>query len=279
MNKMKIIQFNLFAKLYNFLLIGLLFFIIIKFIPVLLCNTDSLNRNKEIKKIKKYVRNRTPFVIKNGAKLMNAYNKWDDEYLKKIIGSDKFYVEKSYSNIFSPDDPNSKAGYVKMTFNDFLKKYVRNKMDQTEKSHLNYYLAEIEVPDKLIRDVSNPFFEVFKKNPLEKNLFLGIGGNITRTHYDSYDNFYFLLEGTKDITLISPKYDDKLYIPKDKKGEYENYLEMDIENIDYKKYPKMKRVLIKKIKLQKGDMLFIPNGWWHHVKSGESRNLAVSLWY
>ena len=41
----------------------------------------------------------------------------------------------------------------------------------------------------------------------------------------------------------------------------------------------MKRVLIKKIKLQKGDMLFIPNGWWHHVKSGESRNLAVSLWY
>tara|TARA_A100001015_G_C15031110_1_gene733281 strand:+ start:2694 stop:3515 length:822 start_codon:yes stop_codon:yes gene_type:complete len=273
MNKIKSIQFNLFTNLYNFLLIGLLFFII-KFIY-----KNSLNRNKEIKKIKKYVRNGTPFVIKNGAKLMNAYNRWDDKYLKKNIGKDKFDVEKSYSNIFSPSDPFSKAGYEKMTFNDFSVKYLKNNMNETNKKHLNYYLAEIEVPDKLSKDVKNPFFEVFKRNPLEKHLFLGIGGNITRTHYDSYDNFYFLLDGTKEITLISPKYDNNLYIPKNKKGKEENYIKVDIENIDYNKYPLMKNVQLKKIKLQKGDMLFIPDGWWHHVKSGVSRNLAVSLWY
>ena len=41
----------------------------------------------------------------------------------------------------------------------------------------------------------------------------------------------------------------------------------------------MKNVPIKKVKLQKGDMLYIPTGWWHRVKSGLSRNFAVSLWY
>jgi hypothetical protein len=230
-------------------------------------------------KINKLVKNQTPFVIKNGAKLLKAYNKWSDSYLRNIIGEDKFYVEKSYSNIFSPDDPNSKAGRVKMTFNKFSKKYIHNNFEKSKKKHLNYYFAEVSVPDKLLKDVKNPFYEVFKNKPKELNMFLGVGGNVTRTHHDSYDNFYFLIDGSKEFSLISPEYNDKLYIPKQNDGDDSNYLNIDIENIDYKKYPLMKEVPIIKVKLEKGDVLYIPDDWWHHVKSGLARNLAISFWY
>ena len=236
--------------------------------------------NDMIRNIKHSVKIKKPFIIKGGANLLPAFKKWNDDYLRKMIGNKIFDVEKSYSNIFSPDDPNSKAGRVKMTFNKFADKYVNNNFNESNKKHLNYYFAEVEVPQNLRDDLKNPFFKKFsKKYAKEVNMFLGVGGNVTRTHYDSYDNFYFLLDGTKQISLISPKYNKKLYIPLEKDGDTSNYLNVNIDDIDYKKYPLMKEVKIKKYNLEKGDLLYIPYNWWHHVKSGLSRNLAVSFWY
>ena len=54
---------------------------------------------------------------------MIAYHKWNDEYLREKIGHKYYRIEKSYSNIFSPDDPNSKAKNVEMTFDEFSQKY------------------------------------------------------------------------------------------------------------------------------------------------------------
>jgi ribosomal protein L16 Arg81 hydroxylase len=28
-----------------------------------------------------------------------------------------------------------------------------------------------------------------------------------------------------------------------------------------------------------GDILYIPQYWWHHVKSGDSPNIAVNIWF
>ncbi len=33
------------------------------------------------------------------------------------------------------------------------------------------------------------------------------------------------------------------------------------------------------MRINKGDALFIPAYWWHHVKSSKSRNLAINFWY
>lgn len=222
---------------------------------------------------------KTPYIIKNAGSQMIAYHKWNDEYLREKIGHKYYRIEKSYSNIFSPDDPNSNAKNVEMTFDEFSQKYIDNEMNGSDKKHSNYYFAEVKVPKKLLPDIHHSMFDKIQKKPFERNMFLGVGGNITRTHFDSYENYYFLLDGTKEFYLISPKYNDSLYIPKESNGQYSNYLNVDIENIDYDKYPKMKDVEIMHFKLEKGDMLFIPYEWWHLVKSGLDRNLAVSYWY
>ena len=178
------------------------------------CNVEKFSNNEWVKK---NLENKIPFVIKNGAKLLKAYNKWDDNYLKKIIGKDLFWVETSYNTVFSPSDPYSKAGFTKMSFNDFSKKYINNKMNQTNKKHLNYYLAQIDIPNNLLDDVKNPFSDVVNKDPAKMYLFLGVGGNITRAHVDDANNFFFLLDGTKEFLLISPEYKHRLYLQKKKK--------------------------------------------------------------
>ena len=43
----------------------------------------------------------------------------------------------------------------------------------------------------------------------------------------------------------------------------------DYENVKGKMY----------VKLEAGDILFIPVYWWHHVKSSKGRNLAINYWY
>jgi hypothetical protein len=262
-------------KRYRYFILIIFFF----YVSYCLYPKPSLIPTCKINYLKKMVYHRIPFIIKGGAMDLDAFKKWNDEYLRKIIGNKDFMVEKSYSNIFSPDDPNSKAGRVSMNFNKFSKKYIHNKFEKGNKTHLNYYFAEVEVPKILRKDLRNPYLKAFERPAKEINMFLGVGGNVTRTHYDSYENFYFLLDGSKEISLISPYFNKYLYIPKEKKGEDSNYLNVNVDNIDYKKYPLMKKVKILSFKLEKGDMLYIPYNWWHFVKSGMSRNLAVSFWF
>ena len=32
-------------------------------------------------------------------------------------------------------------------------------------------------------------------------------------------------------------------------------------------------------RVEAGDVLYIPNGWWHHVKADPGRNISVNYWY
>ena len=47
---------------------------------------------------------------------------------------------------------------------------------------------------------------------------------------------------------------------------------------DVKIYPNIKNANPIKIRLNKGDSLFIPAGWWHYITS-YNRNIALNLWY
>jgi hypothetical protein len=59
-----------------------------------------------------------------------------------------------------------------------------------------------------------------------------------------------------------------------------NYSPVDFYNPDLEKFPDFDKIRGKMVvKINKGDALFIPAFWWHHVKSSKSRNLAINFWY
>ena len=47
---------------------------------------------------------------------------------------------------------------------------------------------------------------------------------------------------------------------------------------DFKIFPLANQAKLIKIRLNKGDTLFIPAGWWHYVES-HNRNIAINNWY
>jgi len=234
--------------------------------------------NKNLSVHQSYIAKKIPFVIKGGAKSLNAYSIWTDEYLANAFGEQVLDVETSYDGRYNPDSPTTKSDLVGMTFKEYLEDYSINKNADEQ-----YYLTAPKLPTKLIEDTDRPdLLELInsmrtktKKAPLDVQLFLGNNNNVSPMHTDSYHNFYHMIDGDKEILLIPSSYNLQMkpYIKS-------NHLRVpDVDNIDFKKYPAMKGIPIFKIHLRKGDLLYIPYGCWHQMKGSKGRNLAIALWY
>ena len=100
------------------------------------------------------------------------------------------------------------------------------------------------------------------------NLWLGPAGTVTRLHHDDANNLFGQIYGRKHIKLISPFELTRVY------NEVHVYSSVDLEKIDYRKFPLMKKVKVIDIILHPGEFLLIPIGWWHWVKS---LDVSISL--
>ncbi|XP_028415019.1 uncharacterized protein LOC114538089 isoform X2 [Dendronephthya gigantea] len=110
---------------------------------------------------------------------------------------------------------------------------------------------------------------------LAKLMWFSSGGTKSVLHYDSAENINCLFAGTKKLYFIDPnKYSDKVTI-ENKKSAYSN---VDVEKVDFIKYPGLAQVEYHYAEMQPGDCLYIPYGWYHHVSS-VGRNLAVNIWW
>lgn len=90
--------------------------------------------------------------------------------------------------------------------------------------------------------------------------------------------------GNKEIILIPPTQRNLLYIDdimeKKKSKRPKNYSPVNFFEPNYEKYPDFSQIRGKMyVKLEEGDLLYIPSFWWHHVKSSKNTNIAVNFWY
>ena len=58
---------------------------------------------------------------------------------------------------------------------------------------------------------------------------------------------------------------------------------VDILNPDYEKFPLFGEAVPLRCRIERGEFLFLPSGWWHEVQSypekNESINIALSFWF
>jgi Cupin-like domain len=113
------------------------------------------------------------------------------------------------------------------------------------------------------------------------NLWLGSGKHRVNTHYDKFENFYFVLQGKKVFNIFDPSLLPDLY-----SGAYEGGPSgvpesvVDSSNPDYKTFPRYLKALenSEMAEVCAGDMLYLPANWWHNVSS-EGLNISVNLWW
>jgi hypothetical protein len=103
------------------------------------------------------------------------------------------------------------------------------------------------------------------------SLWMGPRATITPLHYDLKNVILAQAFGRKRVMLTSPLSTPWLY---NEKG---GYSQVNPERPDFDAYPLFRNVPVSAVVLEAGDALFLPLGWWHHVRSlAASISLSIS---
>jgi hypothetical protein len=93
------------------------------------------------------------------------------------------------------------------------------------------------------------------------HFWFGPAGTVTPLHHDLMNVLMAQVRGRKRVMLISPDQTHRLY------NEIGVFSEVDPEDPDYERHPLYRDVEALRVDLAPGEALFLPVGWWHHVRA------------
>ncbi len=220
-----------------------------------------------------YYNTMKPLVITGLAKQWPAYEKWNWEYFKEVVGEVEVGV---YNNIKSDAyTPINKA-------DDYMKFGAYLDMVKQGPVGLRIFLFNIfQHAPKIVSDFSWPedlMRGFVKRYPM---LFVGGAGSITHLHFD-IDLSHILhtqFAGRKRVLLFPFEEQHKLYRKPFEVlsfANFENYSDPNKSKLDLATYPAIQKARGYEVILEHGDTLFMPAGYWHHMEYLDS-GFAMSL--
>jgi len=214
-----------------------------------------------------------PLVITGLSKQWPAYQKWNWDYFKSIVGQVEVGV---YNNVKSDAYTPINTADDYMKFGDYI--------DMVSKGPAEWriFLFNIfEHAPQITRDFEWPehLMKGFvKRYPM---LFVGGKGSVTHMHFD-IDLSHIIhtqFAGRKRVLLFPFEEQHKIYR---KPWEvlsfvnFEKYFDDERNKLDLDKFPAVKLARGYEVILEHGDTLFMPAGYWHHMEYLDS-GFAMSL--
>jgi len=115
-----------------------------------------------------------------------------------------------------------------------------------------------------------------KTNP---TCYFGAGRQATPMHFDPAENLLCVVEGSKHLTLYHPAETKHLY-PCGERNTSVVYSHVDMTNPpDLSRYADLARATPHAVTVERGDVLYLPCGWWHAVQGSRGRNLSINYWF
>lgn len=219
----------------------------------------EIERVKTISKddfYRNYVLKQKPVVVEQLTSDWPAFDKWKLEYIKEIAG-DKTVPLYDDRPVTHKDGFNEAHATMKMS--DYI--------DLLLKEPTNYriflYNLMKEVP-QLKEDFKWPKIglRLVKQLPM---LFFGGESSKVFMHYDiDYSNIlHFHFHGRKRCVLFAPDQTPYLYkVP----HALISREDIDFDNPDFDKWPALKQAKGLVCDLNHGEMLYMPEGYWHYMK-------------
>ena len=133
----------------------------------------------------------------------------------------------------------------------------------------------LDIHPSLKNSLNFPAFYTYKHLKLI-NIWIGPKGTKSKLHYDSDHNLFVQIHGKKIVTLISPEQSKNCY-PVNITW-YDAYSPIDVLNPNLTQYPLFADVKMLRYELDPGDILYIPQGWWHDIRSTEN-SVSANLWW
>ena len=206
--------------------------------------------------VRLYLKPQKPVVIENFEGDWPAHKKWSLDYMKQMAG-DKDVPLYDDRPVHHDDGFNEPHATMKMSeYIDLLK-------EKPTKFRIFLWNILKEVP-ALQNDFSFPDFGIrlLKGVPM---LFFGGKGSHTFMHHDiDFANiFHFQFEGEKLCILFPQSENDYLYRVPHSIITHES---IDFSKPDFDKWPALKKASGFQTRLKHGEMLYMPEGYWHYMK-------------
>ncbi|MEH2243335.1 cupin-like domain-containing protein [Nostoc sp.] len=212
-----------------------------------------------------YVDKSQPVIISGIIQDWDCFKKWSLEYFKKLAPTTRIYAKQ-----FSSKNEIGLNHFSLEEYSDILENYEINYRHNKEidKPPYCHDLPMFSLVPKLINDVTS-----FPLDYLPKwywyewwrycQFFIGASNSLTPLHFDCLltNNIFFQIVGQKQFTILLADHAKYCY-------RYNwRWFKVDPENPDLDKYPEYKNAQIIQFILNPGDILYMPPGTLHHVRS------------
>jgi hypothetical protein len=190
-----------------------------------------------------------------------ALNLWNPQYLKQHYGTATVEVQANRNS-----DPEYELNVEKHRRKVLLKDYIDWIVEKGESNDC-YMVANNQNLDRedlkgLMNDLE-VFPEYLNPEDTSRRVFFWFGsaGTITPLHHDPVNLMLAQVLGRKRVLLIPPRQTPFLY------NHVGVFSQVDPENPDFNKYPLYRNIKPIELILKPGEVIFIPVGWWHHVRA------------
>ncbi|MFO3723229.1 cupin-like domain-containing protein [Pseudomonas sp. HLMP] len=138
------------------------------------------------------------------------------------------------------------------------------------------YMGNNILPTQLLEHIRYPaYFEPDQFIP--PRIWIGPKGTLTPLHRDDSDNLFAQVWGEKSFILAAPHHRDALSCWATSPNGGLEGCDVDPRAPDFARFPGCRAVHFIEVILQAGDLLFLPEGWFHQVES-RSTSLSVNFW-
>lgn len=219
---------------------------------------DRISREELLERY--YAANR-PVVLTGLMDDWPALSRWSPEYFKETCGD--AIVEIMSGRTRDPQyEINSRKHKTEVRFGDYVDMVTAG--GESNDAYLvanNGFFSRPEM--KPLYDDIRCFPEHLDpgKTAGQVHFWFGPAGTVTPLHHDLMNIFMAQVLGRKRVLLISPDQTHRLY------NEVGVFSDVDCDQPDDQRHPLYRDVLSKQVLLEPGEVLFLPVGWWHHVKA------------
>ncbi|XP_057508957.1 lysine-specific demethylase JMJ30-like isoform X2 [Actinidia eriantha] len=163
-----------------------------------------------------------------------------------------------------------------ITFSQFLERIQSNESSSAGPTYLAQHPLFDQIQE-LRKDILIPDYCFAGGGELRSlNAWFGPAGTVTPLHHDPHHNILAQVVGKKYVRLYPASVLEDLYPHSE--SMLSNSSQVDLDNIDMNKFPKVQDLEFMDCILEEGEMLYIPPKWWHYVRS-LTISFSVSFWW
>ncbi len=209
-----------------------------------------------------FVRRGQPVVITGAMNDWPAMTRWSLEYFAEHLGNEKVQA------LTMPDEREldgqtevqrlQQVRGARMTMHEYLERLSGPEV-------CPFYVAALPIRKhlpKLLDDIETPRY-FGGSGSASPRLWFGAGVN-GPLHYDKTHNLHGIVAGEKRFLFADPGQSSKLY-PNAVFSGMPHMSRTSFRRPEHDRFPRLRKAEPVEVPLEKGDLLFVPRGWWHEV--------------